>query len=421
MKWSSTPTSGADSASHANQLFNLNFGKMASTRRDATVTPSRQFRDSFAHRLYLHTKLSNPHYPPEIQAETTLINFTVTQAGLSDQLNVLVLGKERADLSEMSEVLVKQQTGFKIKMGELEDEILDRLANAEGDITEDVELIEGLEETKRISTDITKKSAVAKETQASIEITSKKYKSVADRSSMLFFLMSDLAKIHSYYVYSLAAYTKVFYRGIDLVTDKPEPELDEDGNELPVKVVELTDEELAARCIVRTRRPFPKFSELQVRRDVTPPRRRRRGSFATPSLDTGPEQIYYTHHVQLSPTRIVREGQAHRSHTRNHKDPGGQRPVTGRRRLVPIPRQGASRSRHFSASCGAAAPSRHRRASSPGEDVVASFFFEFGANRTESSEPRCSAQATWAPSTSGCRKRSGRRSKPWRASNSFQG
>ena len=122
----------------------------ASPRR---VNEMRQFRDSFARRLYLHTKLSNPHYPPEIQAETTLINFTVTQAGLSDQLNVLVLGKERADLSEMSEVLVKQQTGFKIKMGELEDEILDRLANAEGDITEDVELIEGLEETKRISTD----------------------------------------------------------------------------------------------------------------------------------------------------------------------------------------------------------------------------------------------------------------------------
>ena len=97
-------------------------------------------------------------------------------------------------------------------------------------------------------TDITKKSAVAKETQASIEITSRKYKSVADRSSMLFFLMSDLAKIHSYYVYSLAAYTKVFYRGIDLVTEKPEPELDDEGNELPVKVVELNDEELAARC-----------------------------------------------------------------------------------------------------------------------------------------------------------------------------
>lgn len=34
--------------------------------------------------LFLHTKLSNPHYPPEIQAECTLINFTVTEAGLED-------------------------------------------------------------------------------------------------------------------------------------------------------------------------------------------------------------------------------------------------------------------------------------------------------------------------------------------------
>ncbi len=27
-------------------------------------------------KLYLHTKLSNPHYPPEIQAECTLVNFS---------------------------------------------------------------------------------------------------------------------------------------------------------------------------------------------------------------------------------------------------------------------------------------------------------------------------------------------------------
>lgn len=30
-------------------------------------------------RLFLHTKLSKPHYPPEIQAETTLITFAVTE------------------------------------------------------------------------------------------------------------------------------------------------------------------------------------------------------------------------------------------------------------------------------------------------------------------------------------------------------
>jgi len=50
-------------------------------------------------KLYLHTKLSNPHYPPEIQAECALINFTVTEAGLEDQLLTLVVKKERPDLA----------------------------------------------------------------------------------------------------------------------------------------------------------------------------------------------------------------------------------------------------------------------------------------------------------------------------------
>lgn len=44
-------------------------------------------------RLFLQTQLSNPHYPPEIQAEATLINFTVTEDGLGDQLLSLVVAR----------------------------------------------------------------------------------------------------------------------------------------------------------------------------------------------------------------------------------------------------------------------------------------------------------------------------------------
>jgi dynein heavy chain len=44
-------------------------------------------------KLFLQTKLSNPHYPPEIQAEATLINFTVTEDGLGDQLLYLIVGR----------------------------------------------------------------------------------------------------------------------------------------------------------------------------------------------------------------------------------------------------------------------------------------------------------------------------------------
>jgi dynein heavy chain len=202
-------------------------------------------------KLFLHTKLSNPHYPPEIQAETTLINFTVTSVGLEDQLLALVVRKERLDLALLSEDLVKQQNDFTIKIKELEDNILYKLAVAQGDITEDVELIEGLESTKKIANEIAVKQVQAAKTQATIKTTSEKYRGVANRSSLLFFLMNDLAKMHTYYMYSLEAFTVVFYRGIDLVPnviaapvegDAAAPASDEPR--------EATDQELAARCIV---------------------------------------------------------------------------------------------------------------------------------------------------------------------------
>jgi hypothetical protein len=44
------------------------------------------------------TKLSNPHYKPEIAAQTTLVNFCVTEKGLEDQLLALVVDHERPDL-----------------------------------------------------------------------------------------------------------------------------------------------------------------------------------------------------------------------------------------------------------------------------------------------------------------------------------
>ena len=36
-------------------------------------------------RFYVTTKLSNPHYLPEVCIKVTIINFTVTRSGLEDQ------------------------------------------------------------------------------------------------------------------------------------------------------------------------------------------------------------------------------------------------------------------------------------------------------------------------------------------------
>jgi len=166
-------------------------------------------------KLYLHTKLSNPHFPPEIQAETTLINFTVTEAGLEDQLLALVVNKERPDLEETKTNLIVQNNEFTIKLKELEDTLLFKLANAEGDLTEDVELIESLEEAKRVADEITLKVEEAKKTEVVINESREKYRPVAARGSLLFFLLNSLTKIHNFYAFSLNAFVTVFARGID--------------------------------------------------------------------------------------------------------------------------------------------------------------------------------------------------------------
>ena len=166
-------------------------------------------------RLVLHTKLSNPHYPPEIQAETTLINFTVTETGLEDQLLALTVNKERPDLENTKTQLVSQNTEFTIRLKQLEDELLMRLSTAEGDLTEDVELIESLEESKRVADDINLKVAEAKETEKMIMVARNKYRGVAARGAMLFFLLNSLNKIHAFYQFSLNAFVIVFARGID--------------------------------------------------------------------------------------------------------------------------------------------------------------------------------------------------------------
>merc|ERR1712190_423063 len=90
-------------------------------------------------KLFMQTKLSNPHYPPEVQAETTVINFTVTEDGLEDQMLFLVVKLERPDLARKKTELITQQNEFKVTLAQLEALLLEKLANAEGDILDDTE------------------------------------------------------------------------------------------------------------------------------------------------------------------------------------------------------------------------------------------------------------------------------------------
>lgn len=203
-------------------------------------------------RLYLHTKLSNPHYPPEIQAETTLVNFSVTQDGLNEQLLSLVVKFERPDLAAQRSALIMQQNLFTIKVKQLEDQILLRLADAQGDITENRELIEELELSKKISDEIALKLGESKITSEKINTTSEKYRPVSRRGALLFFVMNNLYKLHTYYMFSLNSFVFFFLRGIALTNGNDVEEtikkLQADGNKDNESVdLQILGEQIAQR------------------------------------------------------------------------------------------------------------------------------------------------------------------------------
>jgi dynein heavy chain len=80
--------------------------------------------------LYLATRLANPHFRPEIAAQTTLVNFCVTEEGLEEQLLAAVVNHERPDLQEAATVLVRQLNDYTLTLTSLENNLLARLANS---------------------------------------------------------------------------------------------------------------------------------------------------------------------------------------------------------------------------------------------------------------------------------------------------
>jgi len=166
-------------------------------------------------RLILQSKLSNPHYIPEVAAQTTLINFIVTEEGLEEQLLAIVVNKEKPELEESRTALVRAINDYMVSLTDLENELLERLSNAPDDILSDVALIEGLEHTKKASEEIKVKVEQGKQKEISINVARNEYRNVAAEASWLYFLLISLCTIDHMYQFSLDAFVSFFLKAMD--------------------------------------------------------------------------------------------------------------------------------------------------------------------------------------------------------------
>eukprot|EP00879_Flechtneria_rotunda_P011225 GHRR01011724.1.p1 GENE.GHRR01011724.1~~GHRR01011724.1.p1 ORF type:complete len:1363 (+),score=486.85 GHRR01011724.1:1838-5926(+) len=166
-------------------------------------------------KLYITTKLANPHYLPEVCIKVTIINFTVTMQGLEDQLLVEVVRQERPELEEQRDRLITSITADKKQLQELEDKILKLLRECEGNILDDEQLLATLNTSQHTSAAIQNRVKEAEETERDINTARESYRPAATRGSILYFTIADLAGINPMYQFSLAYFIRMFSHCIE--------------------------------------------------------------------------------------------------------------------------------------------------------------------------------------------------------------
>eukprot|EP00667_Euglena_gracilis_P000005 EG_transcript_5 len=171
------------------------------------------FNEDF--KMVMTSMLPNPAFPPELFAKCSIIDFTVTMAGLEQQLLGRVIGQEKAELEEERAKLVEEVNNNEKRLKYYEDKLLACLSASKGNLIDDEELIATLADAKKASTEIKEKLSIAVETRKRINSAREEYRPVAIRGSVLYFLIVEMSLVNPMYQTSLNQFLGLYDGGIE--------------------------------------------------------------------------------------------------------------------------------------------------------------------------------------------------------------
>ena len=166
--------------------------------------------------MYFITRLPNPHFSPELQAKTTVVDFTVTMKGLEEQLLGKVIAKEQKALEDLLNQVLEEVNNNTKALLQLDADLLLRLTSNAGNLLDDPELIGVLANTKAKAAEVKEKLVAADETKVSINEKREQYRPVATRGSVLYFSIVEMSLVNVMYQTSLAQFVELFMKSMDV-------------------------------------------------------------------------------------------------------------------------------------------------------------------------------------------------------------
>lgn len=156
--------------------------------------------------IILTTKNPGVKFTPDICSRVTLVNFTVTPAGLQSQSLSRILECEKPEIEKQRNDILKLQGEQNVKLRGLEEKMLKEISAVEGSILDNDRVVEGMESLMKEGAQVEEQIAKSAEVMAEVERAISKFEPFSLICKQLFVLFAGMREIDFLYEFTAQSF-----------------------------------------------------------------------------------------------------------------------------------------------------------------------------------------------------------------------
>mmetsp|Transcript_13031 Transcript_13031/g.26518 ORF Transcript_13031/g.26518 Transcript_13031/m.26518 type:complete len:873 (+) Transcript_13031:5057-7675(+) len=159
--------------------------------------------------IILSTKNPAVKLTPDICSRVTLVNFTVTPAGLQSQSLSRILKCEKPEIEKQRNDILKLQGEQNVKLRQLEEQMLKEISAVEGSILDDDRVVEGMERLMKEGAQVEEQIAKSAEIMSEVERAISKFEPFSQICKQLFVLFAGMREISFLYEFTAKSFMNI--------------------------------------------------------------------------------------------------------------------------------------------------------------------------------------------------------------------